>query len=68
MGAPDGTTLSTPNTAGEGSTAKTPAAAFFAEDALPKQHAGHVNWTPLLFELHRGELEPPYIDGVSQLG
>ena len=59
--------LPTLNTGGEGSTAETLAAAFFSEDALPKLHAGHVNWIPLLFKLHRGELEPPYLDGVSQL-
>ncbi len=58
----------TPSTDGEGPTAETLAAAFFSEDVLPKLHAGHVNWIPLVFKLHRGELTAPYMDGVSQLG
>lgn len=60
--------LPTLNTGGEGSTAETLAAAFFTEDTLPELHAGHANWIPLVFKLYLGDLEPPYLDGVSQLG
>lgn len=68
LGEVDDATTVTPGTDGEGSSAETLAAAFFTEDALPELHAGHVHWIPLLFKIHRGELEPPYLDGVSQLG
>lgn len=53
-----------PNTQGEGPTAETLAADFFAEDALPELHAGHADWVPLVFKLFREEHETPYLDGL----
>lgn len=54
----------TPNLQGEGPTAETLAADFFAADALPDLHAGHADWVPLVFKLYRGELGTPYLDGL----
>ncbi len=54
----------TPNLQGEGPTAETLAADFFAADALPNLHAGHADWVPLIFKLYRGELGTPYLDGL----
>ncbi len=68
LGEVDNAVTVTPSTDGEGSTAETLAAAFFSKDNLPELHAGHVYWIPLIFRLHQGELEPPYLDGVPQLG
>lgn len=56
----------TPNTQGEGPTAETLAANFFAADALPELHAGHTNWVPLVFKLYRGDLATPYLDGLTR--
>ncbi len=51
-----------PNTEGEGATAETLDAAFFAENALPDLHAGHDRWLSLIFSLYRRERPAPYID------
>lgn len=54
-----------PGVAGDGPTAETLAAAFFAEDELPELHAGHTEWVPLAFRLYRGETPAPYLDGLA---
>lgn len=64
LGDLDDASLPMPNTEGEGPTAETLASGFFSENALPKLHAGHVNWVPLVFKLYRGDLTAPYLDGV----
>lgn len=49
LGDVDDVSLPVLNTEGEGPTAETLASGFFAEDALPGLHAGHVGWVPLVF-------------------
>lgn len=51
-----------PNLQGDGPTAETLDAAFFAEDALPELHAGHHLWLGLIFQLYRRERAAPYLD------
>ena len=64
LGVVDPDVTVTPNLQGEGPTAETLAADFFAADALPDLHAGHADWTPLIFKLYHGELGTPYLDGL----
>lgn len=50
---------------GDGPTTETLDAKFYGEHELPELHAGHRDWVPLVFRLHRGEVKAPYFDGIE---